>query len=67
MNIPPNETPERIYHWQSSQLSIARHYGGCKFNGADYVIAFNEKDVPLVRADVLKRERKTKKAKEMKE
>ena len=25
--------PERIYHWQDSQLSIARHYGGCRYNG----------------------------------
>lgn len=52
--------PERIYHWQNSQLSIARHYGGCKFNGKDYVIATNEEGQPLVRADVLKRERKSK-------
>ncbi len=26
--------PERIYGWLDTQLSIARHYGGCKYNGA---------------------------------
>ena len=48
--------PERIYHWQDSQLSIARHYGGCKLHGAHYRIALNEPGTPLVRADVLLRE-----------
>ena len=47
-----NRTPERIYNWLDSQLSIARHYGGCKFNGADYVIAYDEEGQPLVRKDV---------------
>lgn len=55
-------TPERIHGWQNSQLSIARHYGGCKYNGADYVIAYNEEGQPLVRWDVLKREAKEAKA-----
>ena len=45
-------TPERIYNWLDSQLSIARHYGGCKYNGADYVIAYDEEGQPLVREDV---------------
>lgn len=44
--------PERIYNWLDSQLSIARHYGGCTFNGADYVIAYDEEGHPLVRKDV---------------
>lgn len=50
--------PERIYGWLDTQLSIARHYGGCKYNGHDYSIALNEEGQPLVRIDVLKRERK---------
>lgn len=54
-------TPERIYHWLDSQLSIARHYGGCKFNGADYVIAYAEKGQPLVRSDLLRKPKRTKK------
>ena len=45
-------TPERIYNWLDSQLSLARHYGGCKYNGADYVIAYDEEGQPLVRKDV---------------
>ena len=59
-----NYAPERIYNWLDSQLSIARHYGGCKYNGADYVIAYREKGQPLVRSDVLKRERKAKRSAE---
>ena len=54
-------TPERIYHWLDSQLSIARHYGGCKFNGADYVIAYNEEGQPLVRSDLLRKKNPAKK------
>ena len=56
-------TPERIYNWLDSQLSIARHYGGCNFNGADYVIAYNEEGQPLVRADLLKKLKAAKKPK----
>ena len=51
--------PERIYGWEGSQLSIARHYGGCTFNGHDYLVATKEEGQPLVRADVWKRERRT--------
>ena len=49
--MKPN-TPERIYGWQGSQLSIARHYGGISYNGAFYVIAYDEERQPLVRQDV---------------
>ena len=28
--------PERIYNVSQTQLSVARFYGGCKFQGADY-------------------------------
>ena len=35
-------TPERIHHWQHTQLSIARFYGGITYNGAHYRIAVNE-------------------------
>lgn len=52
--------PERIYDWQHSHLSIARHYGGCRYNGAKYFIAYAEEGQPLVRADVLKREKRAK-------
>ena len=50
------QAPERIHHWQDSQLSIARFYGGIHFCGASYVIAFSEPGQPLVRKDVLERE-----------
>lgn len=59
-----NYAPERIYNWLDSHLSIARFSGGCTLNGYDYVIAFHEKGQPLVRSDVLKRERKAKRSAE---
>ena len=59
--------PERIYNWLNTQLSIARFYGGCTYNGASYAIAWNEEEQPLVRTDVLAKEQKAsrKKAKEV--
>lgn len=42
--------PERIRHVSQTQLSIARHYGGIKFNGADYHYDA-EKDT-LIRMDI---------------
>jgi len=37
------EFPDRIPYdsWSNSQLSIARHYGGCKLNGEDYFLDFD--------------------------
>lgn len=55
------EPPERIHNWQHTQLSIARHYGGIKYNGRSYTIAANEPGQPLVRWDVIKREARSKK------
>jgi hypothetical protein len=57
-----SNSPERIHHWLNTQLSIARHYGGIRYNGEEYVIAYNEEGQPLVRMDVIKREQKAKKA-----
>lgn len=58
--------PERIHNWLDSQLSVARFYGGITFNGHSYTIAPNEPGCPLVRAlvraDVLAREAKERKA-----
>ena len=53
--------PEKIYGWRNTQLSIARHYGGCKYNGASYTIDVNDPDQPLVRDDILKAEIKAEK------
>lgn len=50
--------PERIHGWMNSQLSIAHHYGGISFNGARYIIAHDEPGQPLVRQDVLLREKR---------
>ena len=55
------EPPERIYGWLDSQLSIARHYGGLKYQGHDYQIDYLSVGEPLVRVDVLAREAKTRK------
>lgn len=54
------KTPERIYGWLDTQLSIARFYGGLSYNGKHYVIAHNEEGTPLVRSDVLAAEQKVK-------
>jgi hypothetical protein len=44
--------PERIYNVSQTQLSIARHYGGIKFNGADY--HYDAESDTLTRMDVWK-------------
>ena len=38
---------KRIYNLQHSQLSIARHYGGIKLNGVEYVIRYDLEGQPL--------------------
>lgn len=53
--------PEKIYGWLDTQLSLARHYGGCKFQGESYLIDESDPDKPLVRQDVLLTESKAKK------
>ena len=59
-------TPPRIYHWLSSQLSIARFSGSISINGTTYVVATHEEGQPLVRQDVLMAEAKAKKEGEKK-
>ena len=54
-------TPERIYHWLDSQLSIARFAGSITINGVTYIVAMHEEGQPLVRQDVLVAEAKAKK------
>ena len=54
--------PERIHSWLNTQMSIARLYGGLNYQGYDYLIAYDEPGQPLVRADVIKREAKERKA-----
>lgn len=54
--------PERIYGWRDTQLSIARFYGGLRYNGHSYVIAFDEENEPLVRLDVQTAKEKAKRA-----
>ena len=44
--------PEKIYNVSQTQLSIARFYGGCKFNGADY--HYNSENDTLTRMDIWK-------------
>ena len=56
------KAPERIFNWLDSQLSVARFYGGITYQGHEYTIAPNEPGCPLVRADVLAREAKERKA-----
>lgn len=48
------DTPERIYHVSMSQLSIARYYGGIRFNGVHY--CYDPTNDTLVRGDVVERE-----------
>lgn len=42
--------PEEIFHVSHTQLSVARHYGGCKYQGVSYHYAA-DRDA-LVRLDV---------------
>lgn len=44
------KSPEEIHNVSHSQLSVARHFGGCKFQGATYHYDAS-RDV-LVRMDV---------------
>ena len=44
--------PERFYNVSQSQLSIARHYGGITFNGAEYI--YDAASDTLTRMDVWK-------------
>lgn len=53
-----HNTPERIYHWLDSQLSIARFAGSITINGTVYIVATHEEGQPLVRQDVLAAEAK---------
>lgn len=54
------EPPERIYGWLDSQLSIAATTAtsGFRVSSMWWRMPYDEKDQPLVRADVLKREAK---------
>ena len=53
--------PDRIHNWQHTQLSIARFYGGCTYNGASYAIAYTEEGQPLVRVDLIEAKAKSEK------
>ena len=55
------DTPERIYNWHHSQLSIARFAGSININGTVYIVAMHEEGQPLVRQDVLVAEAEAKK------
>lgn len=50
--------PKKIYGWQNSQLSIARHYGGLTMDGVSYAIAYEEEGQPLVEVVTKKKVRK---------
>lgn len=47
-----DDPPWQFFGVSMSQLSIARHYGGLKFNGSDYV--YDQTDDSLTRSDVLR-------------
>jgi hypothetical protein len=52
--------PERIHNVSHSQFSIARYYGGIKFNGYTYI--YNADDDTLTRKDIAKAAEKERKA-----
>lgn len=54
--------PERIYNWLETQMSIARYYGGLTYMGHSYYVSTTEEGKPLVRVDVLEREKREKQA-----
>lgn len=47
--------PEKYLNVSQTQLSIARHYGGCKVNGVFYV--YNPIDDTLTRQDLVKKQK----------
>ena len=50
-------------YWLNSQLSVARHHGGCVINGKKFII--DPVDNYLVREDIYKAELKNKKKKKV--
>lgn len=52
-------------YWAYSQLSVARFFGGCKYNGEDYVVDMDTGD--LVKASFVKEYVANCKAKRIKE
>lgn len=56
--IDTKRHPERIYGWLETQLSIARFYGGIRYEGRMYLIDTEDPRQPLVRSDVLDAEKK---------
>jgi hypothetical protein len=50
--------PEKIYGWMDSQLSIARFYGGINFRGHYYAIDMADPKQPLVRQELLIKDKK---------
>lgn len=59
VNDGSKQAPERFYHVSKTQLSTARHYGGCKINGATYVYDVDNDE--LVRFDIVKKDMQLKK------
>lgn len=59
------DTPFLITGVSNSQLSIARHYGGCKYQGRQYVYMPTTDE--LIRDDVLKWARAYRERKKIKE
>lgn len=45
--------PEKYFRISQTQLSLARHYGGCTVNGSMYI--YNPVDDSLTREDVWKK------------
>ena len=56
------KTPEKITNVLNSQLSIARFWGGCEYNGKSYIYT-PEDNGTLTREDIFAREQKENKDK----
>lgn len=59
---PLGKAPDRIYNWLSTQLSIARFYGSCTYQGHSYLIDMKGEGQPLVKQSILIAELKAAKA-----
>lgn len=60
--LRPSDEPKRIYGWLNSQLSIARHFGGCTVNGVEYRIRADLEGQPLEEVRKPAKKRKGKRA-----
>lgn len=49
MKNEPDRIPYKV--WANSQISVAKYYGGCKYNGKDYVLDYKNCEKKMARGE----------------